>query len=67
MPLPPSLLGWQESMMVNAGLEGGHHNTVHFVVNNLADLAEVNRVDDRIVAVGFVIVEAIDLAAGLTE
>jgi hypothetical protein len=36
---------------------------VHFVVDDVADLAEVDGVDDLVVAVGFVAVEVFGLAS----
>jgi hypothetical protein len=57
------VVGVNDGGQADAGVEGGHHDTVNFVFNDVADLAEVNGVDVLIVAVGFVAVEAFGLAA----
>ena len=46
----------------DAGLQGGHHDAVHFVVDDVAGGAEVDGVDDFVVAVVFVAVEVGGLA-----
>lgn len=55
--------GVEDGGEADAGLEGGHHDAVHFVVDDVTDLAEVDGVDDLVVAVGFVAVEVFGLAS----
>lgn len=55
--------GVEDCGEADAGLEGGYHDAVHFVVDDVADLAEVDGVDDLVVAVGFVAVEVFGLAS----
>lgn len=55
--------GVEDGGEAHAGGEGGHHDAVHFVVDDVADLAEVDGVDDLVVAVGFVAVEVFGLAS----
>jgi hypothetical protein len=47
----------------HAGLQGAHHDAVHLVVGDVAVLAEVDRVDDLIIAVLLVAVEVFCLPA----
>lgn len=53
----------EDSGEADAGLEGGHHDAVHFVVDDVAHLAEVDGVDDLVVAVGLVAVQVFGLAS----
>ena len=55
--------GVEDGGEADAGLEGGHHDAVHFIVDDVADLAEVDGVDDLVVAVWFVAVEVFGLAS----
>ncbi len=45
----------------NAPLQGTHHDPVHFVVRDVADMAEIDRINDFVVAVVFVSVEIFGL------
>lgn len=47
----------------HAGLEGAHHDAVHLVVGDVAGLAEVDRVDDLVVAVFLIAVKVFCLPA----
>ena len=53
----------EDGGQAHAGLQGGHHDAVHLVVDDVADLPEVHGVDDLVVAVGFVAVEVLGLSA----
>ena len=52
----------EDGCEAHTGLEGLHQDAVHFVVDYVAYLAEIDRVDDFVVAVIFVAVEIFGLA-----
>jgi hypothetical protein len=53
----------EDGGQAHAGLQGGHHDAVHLVVDDVAHLPEVDGVDDFVVAVGLVAVEVFRLSA----
>ena len=55
--------GVEDGGEADAGLEGADHDAMHFVVDDVAGLAEVDGVDDFVIAVFFVAVEVFGLAA----
>ena len=46
-----------------AGLEGLHHYAMHFIIDYVAYLTEIDGIDDFIVAIVFVAIEVFRLAA----
>jgi hypothetical protein len=51
----------EDGSEAHACLEGPDHDSVHFVVCDMAVLAEIDRIDDFVVAVGLVAVEILCL------
>jgi hypothetical protein len=45
----------------DTGLEGGNHYSVHFVVDDVADLTEIDGVDHLIVAIFLITVKVLGL------
>lgn len=55
------MAGVDDGGYASARWERGHHDAIHFLVGDVADLVEVNGIDDLIEAVVLVVIK--DLAA----
>ena len=50
------MAGVEDGGQAHAGLEGLHQDAVHFVVDNMTNLAEIDGIDDFVIAVIFIAV-----------
>lgn len=55
--------GVEDGGKTNARLEGLHHDAMHFVVDDVTSLSEIDRIDDFVVPIVFVAIEILRLAA----
>lgn len=56
------MAGVEDSCEANSGLEGTNHDSVHFVVDDVASGAEVDWVDDFVVAIVFIAIKILGLS-----
>jgi hypothetical protein len=61
------MAGIEDSGQSNTGLQWLDHDSVHLVIDNMSNLAEINWVDDLVITVLFISIEILSLTAVTCE